>query len=101
MSDRRSTRTWGRAAILAALLVSVPGTLLAADPGANQPGAAGNAGAASQAKDPGANQPGKTGNTQATKKKKKKMLRDPGINQPGAAGNVGGPPGRAGGGVGR
>jgi hypothetical protein len=45
------------------VIAALPGTLQAADPGINQPGAAGNVG------------------------------RDPGINQPGAAGNLGNRPG--------
>jgi hypothetical protein len=48
------------------VIAALPGTLQAADPGINQPGAAGNVGG------PGV---------------------DPGINQPGAAGNVGNRPG--------
>jgi len=58
-----------------AVIATLPGTLHAADPGRNQPGAAGNVG-----RDPGINQPGAPGV-------------DPGINQPGAAGNVGNRPG--------
>ena len=50
--------------MIIAMLAALPGTLHAADPGINQPGAAGNVGAGAG--------------------------RDPGINQPGAAGNRGG-----------
>ena len=60
--------------IIGAMVITLPGTLNARDPGINQPGAAGNIGP-----DPGINQPGAAGN----------IGRDPGINQPGAAGNVG------------
>ena len=58
--------------IIGGMVVALPGTSNAADPGINQPGAAGNVG-----RDPGINQPGAAGN----------VGRDPGINQPGAAGN--------------
>jgi hypothetical protein len=64
------------AVIIGAMITALPGTLNAADPGINQPGAAGNVG-----RDPGVNQPGAAGN---------KKGRDPGVNQPGAAGNRGG-----------
>jgi hypothetical protein len=65
-----------------AVIATLPGTLHAADPGRNQPGAAGNVG-----RDPGINQPGAAGNVGAGPGV------DPGINQPGAAGNVGRDPG--------
>ena len=58
--------------IVSAMVVALPGTSNARDPGINQPGAAGNVG-----RDPGINQPGAAGN----------VGRDPGINQPGPAGN--------------
>ena len=102
MNNVKQCRTWVPALIIGALIASISGALLARDPGANQPGAAGNA-----ATDPGANQPGKAGNAQTPRKKHK---RDRGANQPGAAGNVGAPPpvdagrnqpGRVGGGAGR
>jgi hypothetical protein len=64
-----------------AVIAALPGTLHAADPGINQPGAAGNVG-----RDPGINQPGAVGNVGGRGV-------DPGINQPGAAGNVGRDPG--------
>jgi hypothetical protein len=64
--------------IIGAMVVALPGTLNARDPGINQPGAAGNVG-----RDPGINQPGAAGNVGAGPGV------DPGINQPGAAGNVG------------
>jgi hypothetical protein len=67
-------------AIIIAMIAALPGTVRAADPGINQPGAAGNVG-----RDPGVNQPGAAGNVGAGV--------DPGINQPGAAGNVGRDPG--------
>jgi len=57
---------------ISAMVGALPGTSNAADPGINQPGAAGNVG-----RDPGINQPGAAGNIGG----------DPGINQPGAAGN--------------
>jgi len=68
--------------------------LHAADPGINQPGAAGNVG-----RDPGINQPGAAGNVGGPGVDPGSIKpgaagnvgRDPGINQPGAAGNVGGP----------
>ena len=63
---------------ISALVVALPGSSIARDPGVNQPGAAGNVG-----RDPGINQPGPAGN----------VGRDPGINQPGPAGNVGRDPG--------
>ena len=59
--------------VIGAMVGALPGTSNAADPGINQPGAAGNVG-----RDPGINQPGAAGN----------VGRDPGINQPGAAGNI-------------
>jgi hypothetical protein len=43
-----------------AMIAALPGTLHAADPGLNQPGAAGNVGGSSG--DPGINQPGPAGN---------------------------------------
>jgi hypothetical protein len=43
-----------------AMIAALPGTLHAADPGRNQPGAAGNVGGPSR--DPGINQPGPAGN---------------------------------------
>jgi hypothetical protein len=64
---------------ISAMVGALPGTSNAADPGINQPGAAGNVGAGPGV-DPGINQPGAAGN----------VGRDPGINQPGAAGNRGG-----------
>jgi hypothetical protein len=67
---------------ISAMVVALPGTSNAADPGINQPGAAGNVG-----RDPGINQPGAAGNVGAGRGV------DPGINQPGAAGNVGRDPG--------
>ena len=69
--------------MIIAMLAALPGTLHTADPGINQPGAAGNVG-----RDPGINQPGAAGNVGAG------AGVDPGINQPGAAGNVGAGPGR-------
>ena len=63
-------------ALISAMVAMLPGTLNAADPGINQPGAAGNVGAGGGV-DPGINQPGAAGN----------VGRDPGINQPGPAGN--------------
>jgi len=65
-----------------AVIAALPGPSHAADPGRNQPGAAGNVG-----RDPGINQPGAAGNVGAGPGV------DPGINQPGAAGNVGRDPG--------
>jgi hypothetical protein len=61
-----------------AMIAALPGTLHAADPGLNQPGAAGNVGGPGV--DPGINQPGAAGNVGSPG-------RDPGINQPGPAGN--------------
>ena len=68
--------------IISGMVGALPGTSNAADPGINQPGAAGNVG-----RDPGINQPGAAGNVGAGRGV------DPGINQPGAAGNVGRDPG--------
>jgi hypothetical protein len=62
--------------IISAMVGALPGTVNAADPGINQPGAAGNVGAGVGV-DPGINQPGAAGN----------VGRDPGLNQPGPAGN--------------
>jgi hypothetical protein len=84
MSNYRSNRLATAAlfmltiVIISAMVVVLPGTVNALDPGINQPGAAGNVG-----RDPGINQPGAAGNVGP----------DPGINQPGAAGNVGPDPG--------
>ena len=63
------------------LLLILPCTPYARDPGINQPGAIGNVGGPGHGVDPGINQPGPAGN----------VHRDPGINQPGAIGNVGSP----------
>ncbi len=60
--------------MISAVVVALPDTSSARDPGRNQPGAAGNVGVG---RDPGINQPGPAGN----------VGRDPGINQPGPAGN--------------
>jgi hypothetical protein len=87
MSNHRFSRMAPAALFMLTLVLSVaviaalPGTLHAADPGINQPGAVGNVGRPGV--DPGINQPGAAGN----------VGRDPGINQPGAAGNVGAGPG--------
>ena len=67
--------------IISAMVVGLPGTSNALDPGINQPGAAGNIG-----RDPGINQPGRAGNVGAGDG----VGVDPGINQPGAIGNRGG-----------
>jgi hypothetical protein len=69
--------------------VGAPG-VGAADPGINQPGAAGNVG-----RDPGINQPGRAGNVGAGAPgvgvgAPGVGVVDPGLNQPGVAGNVGG-----------
>jgi len=66
--------------MISAVVVALPDTSNARDPGINQPGAAGNVGVG---RDPGINQPGAAGNVGP----------DPGINQPGPAGNVGRDPG--------
>ena len=75
--------------------VGAPGAGVA-DPGINQPGAAGNVG-----RDPGINQPGRAGNVGAGAPGVGVTpgpgvgapgvgVVDPGLNQPGVAGNVGG-----------
>jgi hypothetical protein len=61
--------------MMSAVVIALPDTSSARDPGINQPGAAGNVGGVGP--DPGINQPGPAGN----------VGRDPGINQPGPAGN--------------
>lgn len=74
-------RKWASILIGSAVVLTLPVSVLARDPGVNQRGAAGNKGAA-PGKDPGINQPGAAGNARGAAAKK-----DPGVNQPGATGN--------------
>jgi|APFre7841882724_1041349.scaffolds.fasta_scaffold42513_1 hypothetical protein len=92
MTNRPSR--WAFAWLFGALLVALPGTPLARDPGINQPGALGNRRA-----DPGINQPGAVGNVGVGAPGVGVLpgvgapgvgVVDPGLNQPGVAGNVGG-----------
>jgi len=77
MNDARSNLP--RSLVLGLVISLMPSTLLARDPGLNQPGAVGNVGV-----DPGLNQPGAAGNVGAPVRRY-----DPGFNRPGAMGNRG------------
>lgn len=74
-----------RVLVVGALLVILPCTLYARDPGINQPGPIGSVGGPGRGVDPGINQPGPIGNVRGPGRGV-----GPGINQPGPIGNVGG-----------
>jgi len=75
-----------RITLVGIMLLLLPCSLYARDPGINQPGPIGNVGGPGRGVDPGINQPGPVGNVGGAGRGV-----DPGINQPGPIGNVGGP----------